>query len=714
VTGVRVPAVLAVVLALLCCDREPPASVTLLELSSIAAFAPDPTASDFTPAKSWGEHATAGGGTVMALIRPDGRVRMTGHSLFPLVIELSAEPLRPTGLELRWAGQYLHTMTVPRSSITHQIMIPPRQLESPSRGLSLRCSGEPARTAESESTYVLFSNVRAVWGPPRGETDPSEPVELSVGEQLCVFLPAAERQWLSMAVGAADPSARVLATVTSESGERALGARLKCLGSAKETWLGWSWPQGVTGRQRLSLRAEGNDISVRLRRVGWSTPQEYPVCAIYKLPLANDPRPPIVVILLDALRADRWGAERNGQSLTPALDHIAERGVLFRHGRCQVPYTRGSLPCIMTGRYPSAPRDVSDHGSPATLAGLLRGHGYATVAVTANGYLQPGTPPAEGFDLSFYVHTWLRAHWSADPPYWGEHLLAPVRELLFQLGDQPFLLFIHLMEPHAPYAPPAPFDMAWAPREAGRLAGLEPFGPRMVPGAVRWAPTPEETAYLRGRYEGNVAYGDHVVAALLQALEQHGPEQEPVILVVSDHGEALLEHNSLGHGASLYEENLQVPICLCGNGLPRGRVIDSPVELVDVAPTVLELVGCPATEAMDGRSLLSVIADGRQAKPGPFVAACTQEDGDIAGRVACYAPPWKYIHLGGPEEQLYNLQDDPGETVNVAGAHPETCDSMRRLCAAWAHREIEAIAPPAESLTDEERGRLEELGYLVR
>jgi arylsulfatase A-like enzyme len=345
---------------------------------------------------------------------------------------------------------------------------------------------------------------------------------------------------------------------------------------------------------------------------------------------------------------------------------------------------------------------------------MLRECGYATVAITANGYLRPGTDPADGFDLSLYIHTWLRAHQSPKPPYWGEHFIAPLEEMLFQLGDQPFLLFLHLMQPHAPYAPPAPFDTLWVPSEAGRLAGLEPFGPKLVPPVVRWMPTEEELAYLHGRYDGNVAYGDHVVSTLLDALRRCGPAQEPIVVVLSDHGEALLEHNLLGHGASLYEENLRVPLCLSGPGLPAGKEISAPVELVDVAPTVLDLVGCPPGATMDGGSLLPVIEERSEPEPGPFVAACPKEGGGMAGRVACYAPPWKYIHLQGSGEQLYNLQDDPGEKHNLVQAEPELRRIMRQRCAAWYHREIEEMTPPIESLTEEERQRLEELGYLAR
>ena len=86
----------------------------------------------------------------------------------------------------------------------------------------------------------------------------------------------------------------------------------------------------------------------------------------------------------------------------------------------------------------------------------------------------------------------------------------------------------------------------------------------------------------------------------------------------------------------------------------------------------------------------------------------------MAGRVACYVPPWKYIHLQGSGEQLYNLQDDPGERANLAQAKPDLCRTMRQRCAAWFHREIEEMTPPVEFLTEEERQRLEELGYLAR
>ncbi len=640
---------------------------------------------------------------------------MTAAPLFPLFVEFRTARYRPMDIELRWAGRRLHAVDLPQAPTTHQTMISRDLLREHSRGLTIWCLDEPTSADKREAPFLLLSEVRAVWGPPGNEEPPHDPFELSEMDQAVLFMPAGERQWLSAEVTSSEPSARLAARVAAESGEQTDLATLHPGGTEQEQWLTWSWPALTTQRQRVSLRAEGGNVSIRLRRAGWQPPAENPVCAVYRVSVADARKPPVVILLLDALRADRWGAKRDGKSLTPTLDALAEHGVLFPHTRCQVPYTRGSLPCIVTGRYPGHAKQSEAVGGSGTLAGLLREHGYTTVAITANGYLQPGTSPAEGFDLSLYVHTWLRAHRSPDPPYWGDHFIEPLEEMLFQLGDQPFLLFLHLMQPHAPYAPPAPFDTLWAPREAGRLAGLEPFGPKLVPPAVRWMPTEEELAYLHGRYDGNVAYGDHVVATLFDVLRRCGPRQEPIIVVLSDHGEALLEHNLLGHGASLYEENLRVPLCFSGPGLPEGSVIHAPVELVDVAPTVLELVGCPTSYVtMDGTSLVKTILEDDEPSPGPFVAACPQEGGGVAGRVACLVPPWKYIHLQGSPEQLYDLDDDPGETTNLADANPELCRLMKERCAAWFRREIEDITPPAESLTEEERQRLEALGYIAR
>ena len=289
----------------------------------------------------------------------------------------------------------------------------------------------------------------------------------------------------------------------------------------------------------------------------------------------------------------------------------------------------------------------------------------------------------------------------------GDSVLATFRDWLDDVGDERFFAYVHFREPHFPYNPKAPFDTRFAPAEPfpegmADAKVVEALNDRVAAGE------PLDTATLarvRGLYDGNLAYVDDLVGKLLRQLDERGLGGNTVLILTADHGEALFEHGFLGHNTQLYEESIRVPLIVkIPSAAPRR--VDNVVELVDLAPTILELAGMRATD-MQGKSLL-----------GPAAA----------DRIAYSRTVWKRPRYSARsknhkliwdsrtgEEELYNLSADPKETQNVADEDGFAKGYLEQKLFAWLREQehLRGNAPPpgGAEMTEEERDRLESLGY---
>lgn len=359
--------------------------------------------------------------------------------------------------------------------------------------------------------------------------------------------------------------------------------------------------------------------------------------------------PPVVLVSIDTLRADRLGAYGSTAGLTPNLDRFAAESVVFDAVYAQANQTNLSHASLFTGRYASELGSVARGFSPSptapTLAEVLAVYGYDTAGFTAGGHLTRGFGLERGFstwetpqELGSFFHTvppalaWLDAH-AADPAR----------------ADRPFLLFVHSYDTHERYLKPAPLGLAETdpayrgPAFAvGREAnGLERVmdgwfwsrvggGPRLDPSRLRIhdgpvrslgqrmagkpggpeAPAQEaDLVYLRGLYDGAVTYADGWFGALVEGLDQRGVLDRAVVIVLSDHGESLGEEGLFGHSNSLTDADLRVPLLV---HLPEGagRRVEGEFALLDVLPTVAELVGATAPAGQRGQSLVPWLRGG--------------------------------------------------------------------------------------------------------
>jgi arylsulfatase A-like enzyme/thioredoxin-like negative regulator of GroEL len=393
------------------------------------------------------------------------------------------------------------------------------------------------------------------------------------------------------------------------------------------------------------------------------------------------PRAPVVLISIDTLRSDHLPAYGYKGVETPAIDAFRHDAVLFERAYSHTPLTLPSHVSMLTGRLPTehGVRDnVGYHYDGdrfPNLAAVLHGAGYATGAAVSAYVLRPETGMSHGFDVydaGIPVHFTDSLGLSQRPG--GQTADAALAWLKTLRTDRPFFLFLHLYEPHTPYAPPEPF----ASRYAGRP------------------------------YDGEIATADAIVGRVLGALKEQGIYDRAVILLLSDHGEGLGDHGEQEHGIFLYREALQVPMIL---KLPAGRQggsrVASPAQIVDVFPTLLSLVGVALpTEAagpFPGRPLLG---DAAPATPRDLYAETFYPRLHFGWSELTSLIRDRFHLIQGPAPELYDLAADPREGRNALAGERRTYAAMRQSLAGLQRE----LLPPA-AVDPETARKLAALGY---
>jgi choline-sulfatase len=390
----------------------------------------------------------------------------------------------------------------------------------------------------------------------------------------------------------------------------------------------------------------------------------------------------VLLITLDTTRVDRLGCYGSTKGLTPNIDGLARHGVLFADAVTSVPLTLPSHASLLTGRYPPA-IGVRDNGAyrltpdHVTLAERLRGQGYATAAFVSCFVLDRRF----GLDQGFDVYDFRVADTGRRDPNALRHERpadqvtdAALAWLAQPRAGAPFFAWVHYFDPHHPYASPL--------AAAGAFAG-DP-------------------------YDGEIAYVDQELGRLLAGLDELGLRDRTLIVLASDHGEALREHGEVYHGIFIYEATMRAALLLSNPVLFDGpvRLDGGVVGLVDVVPTLAAVLGLPAPEPVDGMDLVA-------RSPGPDRAVYLESYHPAEG-LGC-APLYglrrhrdKYILA--PTAEYYDLRRDPGEQVNLYETDTDAPDVLgERLAALMASM---PAAAGGRTVTDAERRRLESLGYV--
>ncbi len=400
-------------------------------------------------------------------------------------------------------------------------------------------------------------------------------------------------------------------------------------------------------------------------------------------------RPNLLLVTFDTTRWDHMGYASGRRGLTPMLDAMARRGTWFSDAVTVAPLTLVSHTSILTGLYPPhhGVRDNGLYSVPArdvTLAERLHDAGYATHAVVSAFVLDSQFGLDQGFDgydddlsggpqrIEFMFKEIPAARTAVKAVRWLEQE---------RPRDRPFFLWVHFFDPHANYDPPAD------------VAKLFPDDP----------------------YSGEIHYADRELGRVFKSLDDAGLLASTIVAFAADHGDSLGEHGERTHGIFVYDATLHVPMLLAGPGVPAGRRVDALARTVDLAPTLLELLGLPPGEGLDGRSLVPLWEGRERDDRTAYLEALTPElNFGWAPLRALRTSRFKVIDAPRPE--AYDLGSDPAESQNLAvdgaalpPAAGELADRLARAAAAdpFARGEQQPGDVPAET-----RQKLAALGYV--
>ena len=429
-------------------------------------------------------------------------------------------------------------------------------------------------------------------------------------------------------------------------------------------------------------------------------------CALLLLGLAlflgscrqkKPPRPNILIITVDTLRADRVGCYGYAGGLTPNVDALAKDGVVFERGVAQVPLTWPSHAAIFTGTYPFHNGVQDFTGQPLsdrfrTLAESLKDHGYATGAVVSSFVLDRSWGLARGFE-------------SYDDAFAGQEFLLKNLGLVERRAEesvnhavgwleahpnQPFFLWLHLYDPHSPYNPPEPF----------------------------------RSQYAKQPYEGEIAYADSQLGRLFAWLKQapNSLYDNTLIVFLSDHGESLGEHGEREHGFFVYDSTVRVPVILKppkSASLAAQRVADA-IETIQVGPTVLELVGVqdPIQKQFQAASLVPLVNGKPHGPVRPAYSETFYPANSFGWSPLRSVQTARYHYIEAPEQELYEHQADPSENNNLIAKNADIATSLHaQLNQLLANYAASATAPggvaSGTSASPDVLEKLRSLGYVA-
>ena len=404
----------------------------------------------------------------------------------------------------------------------------------------------------------------------------------------------------------------------------------------------------------------------------------------------------VLLVTFDTTRADRIGSYGNTRIQTPALDGLAASGLRFANAYTAVPITAPSHSTIMTGRYPIS-HGVRDNGlfvlgdDQVTLAEILRERGYATAAAVGSFPVTAKFGLGQGFDffddhLTGQFENYLgQREAPKDRIFFDERRAAQVNEAVLpwlrKHAANPFFVWVHYFDAHQPFEPPPPYNQL----------------------------------YADDLYDGEIAYADSRLGFLLDQLRDMGALDHTLIIMVADHGEGLSEHNEITHAVLAYNSTLHVPLIIrppAGVVVP-GTVVDERVGTVDIVPTVLDLLGIQRPDNLQGRSLRSAWQPGGTPGGAPLQYAenlsphLSHGWGELR---VLFDSTLKYIH--GPRPELFDLAVDPNESNNLIVERPLDGQRMHEELSKFLADQAVAGASKTEHLNDQDRQRLESLGYL--
>ncbi len=423
-------------------------------------------------------------------------------------------------------------------------------------------------------------------------------------------------------------------------------------------------------------------------------------------------RPSVLLVTLDTERADHTSTFGYSRPTTPSLDALAARGIVFTSAYTAIPSTGPSHAGLLTSHYPSE-HGVLKNGDvlhATTVTEVLARAGYVTAAFVSAYPLARKFGFARGFatfddefrpgEASIVISDWEGQR--VDSPAFDRRADATTARALRWLSsaprDRPFFLWVHYYDPHEPYDPPPAYRHLLGP----------------VAGSGRFQIERDVAAY-----DGEIRFADDGLGRLIAAVDERVGGRPTIVVVASDHGEGLMQHGWMGHGAHLYEELVHTVLVIRWSGAAVALRCGAPVGLIDVAPTLLALLGVDAGDLhARGVDLGPALRGG----PGPpakrplffqrRVYQADRTDIPVRGDMrAVRIGTWKYIESSTAPPELFELGSDPGEVRNRwQGEHAHGLE-LAAVLAAW-RGEVEHGAPADQPLSRDEERRMRQLGYV--
>ncbi len=432
----------------------------------------------------------------------------------------------------------------------------------------------------------------------------------------------------------------------------------------------------------------------------------------------------VILIVIDALRADHLGCYGYPRETSPYIDVFAKEQALFKHCYTQASWTKPSVASIFTSLYPTMHQTILRGDAlpdeVTTLAELIHQQGYITYSYVANPSLKVIFNFNQGFDffddylmrdkLYYVALRNLRKRLPLLEGIIGNRIdwtgrdnikLANKRIIpwLKKYKDENFFMYIHYMDPHAPYSPPRPYK------------NMFPYDKK------------DNNSKNISLYDGEIRFADEHIGKLFAKLKSLGIYDKTLIIITADHGEAFGEHGDYAHGHTIYQEQLWVPLIVKHvEHIPQGRIIETQVRSIEIMPTILDALNISYAGHLEGTSLLPLLRNKEEMNRYEDIFIEQNYNHEYILKGILRNNIWKYIFteesklrdvkkLGA--EELYNLVDDPGELNNLVRQEAKVLKIMRaKLDFYKRYCEERAVSPSEKELDYETLQQLKSLGYI--
>ncbi len=444
-------------------------------------------------------------------------------------------------------------------------------------------------------------------------------------------------------------------------------------------------------------------------------------------------RPNVLLISLDTVRKDHCSVYDYSRDTTPNLRRFAEQGARFDLAYSACSSTAPSHASMFTSLYPPAHQVLSNGYTLGqeynTLAEHLSSVGYQTAACVSSFVLHPKFGLAQGctfYDVDFKAENQsiTKEYFPDQPDVVDQRAGATTQKAIDWLKNKrnpesPFYMFLHYFDPHAPYDPPEPFMSRFASQKN------EPTYFEKLIAKIQ----NDKSAYLEkiiNLYDGELAFTDHEIGKVFESLKYLGLEEDTLVVLTSDHGEGLGQHNLVGHSFNIYEEQVRVPLLFrWPNHIPKGLELSSPVEGVDIMPTILDLISVNRKGlSLHGQSMAPALLGGaehdkdrpvylfREYYTGREVEGLYKNSFLKGNKFAVRKGKWKYIE--GKEEnsqELFNLSSDPRELDNIYTKFPKKASELSAELESWVAKYTQK-GLTKKNIPKEDLERLKALGYV--